>query len=356
VIPMKYCRRCVMPDTRPGITFIDGVCSACINYEAKQHTDWDARWQELQELVKGHKRVAVALSGGKDSHFQVHVLKELLGLDVVGLSVDNFSWTEAGKKNLQNISESFGIDIIIFSPNRAKEKEMSLRTLYDLGSPMWYADACIYAFPYRQAMQMGMDLLVYGENVAYEYGGPNGCTETPSALDQIGNGVVKKYNPEGVPSSIYPPSRDAIIQNGLKPIYLSYYVKWDSYHNYQVAIRDGFSHMEHEWKREGTIENYNQIDSPGYLINQWFKYPKYGHASVTEMCSRYIRAGLMTREEAIPLVRQKDGVLDQRILEDYCNFVGISKKEFWQIADRWYNTELFEQDKTGVWKPKFEVK
>lgn len=27
---MKYCKKCVMPDTRPGITFNDeGICSAC---------------------------------------------------------------------------------------------------------------------------------------------------------------------------------------------------------------------------------------------------------------------------------------------------------------------------------------
>ena len=113
--------------------------------------------------------------------------------------------------------------------------------------------------------------------------------------------------------------------------------------------------MNHEWVREGTIENYNQIDSPAYLINQWFKYPKFGHASVTEMTSRYIRAGLMPREEAVKLVNEKDKVLDQNILYDYCDFVGISVARFWEIADRWYNPELFEQDKYGVWHEKFKL-
>lgn len=37
---MDYCKKCLMPDTRPGITFQDGVCSPCINYEKQKTTDW----------------------------------------------------------------------------------------------------------------------------------------------------------------------------------------------------------------------------------------------------------------------------------------------------------------------------
>jgi len=30
---MKYYEKCLIPDTRPGIVFENGVCSPCINYE-----------------------------------------------------------------------------------------------------------------------------------------------------------------------------------------------------------------------------------------------------------------------------------------------------------------------------------
>lgn len=34
---MFYCKKCVMPNTRPGITFDEnGVCSACLNNERKK--------------------------------------------------------------------------------------------------------------------------------------------------------------------------------------------------------------------------------------------------------------------------------------------------------------------------------
>ena len=34
---MRYCKKCTMPDTRPGITFdAEGVCSACRHYEPQK--------------------------------------------------------------------------------------------------------------------------------------------------------------------------------------------------------------------------------------------------------------------------------------------------------------------------------
>lgn len=368
---IKYCKKCVMPNTRPGILFDEnGVCEACNNYEKKEKTDWDKRFEELEQLCDKYRGCngdgydcAIAVSGGKDSTFQVYVMKELLGMNPLLISVDNWSWTEAGRENKANISEAFGCDILTLSLNKKVGKKMLLKGLEKLGSPTWYVDAAIYAYPVKLCMQLGLQLLVYGENVNYEYGGAQ-KEETPSALSIFGNDVIKpidwnEWLDDEITMkdlhSIKQPSIDEMKKVGLEPIYLSYFIKWDSHHNYEVAKRHGFRHMEHEWQREGTIENYNQIDSPGYLMNQWFKYPKFAHASVTEMASRYIRAGLMTREEAIKLVEKKDHKLDQKILLDYCDFVGITVKRFWEIADKWYNKELFEQNKFGVWKPKFKI-
>lgn len=48
---MQYCKRCVMPDTRPGIQFNeDGICQSCINFEKRKNIDWDKRFKELEKL------------------------------------------------------------------------------------------------------------------------------------------------------------------------------------------------------------------------------------------------------------------------------------------------------------------
>lgn len=41
---MKYCVRCVMSGTCPGIRFNEeGVCSVCLAYERRKSVDWDSR-------------------------------------------------------------------------------------------------------------------------------------------------------------------------------------------------------------------------------------------------------------------------------------------------------------------------
>lgn len=53
---MRYCKRCVMPDTRPGITFNeDGICSACQAYEDRKKVDWDKRYKELEMLCDKYR-------------------------------------------------------------------------------------------------------------------------------------------------------------------------------------------------------------------------------------------------------------------------------------------------------------
>ena len=73
------------------------------------------------------------------------------------------------------------------------------------------------------------------------------------------------------------------------------------------------------------------------------------------MASRWIRAGLKTRDEMIPVVEEYDKKLDQGTVDKFCEFTRISVSEFWKIMDKWYNPEFFEQDKDGVWHEKFSV-
>jgi N-acetyl sugar amidotransferase len=360
-----------MPDTRPGITFHnDGICAPCHNYEKQKSTDWEARKIELEKICDKYRGkygngydCAIAVSGGKDSHFQVYFMKEVMKMNPVLLSIGNIDWTETGRKNLANIGDTFSCDIISMNPNTNVTRIMSKKAFAEIGSPTWYTDALIYAFPYRMAMQLGLHLLVYGENVNYTYGGKFNV-ETPSAKMQPLNDVVKPiwkewFKDGEVTAKDLDSAKQPILEqcenHGLEPIYLSYFTFWDSHRNYELAKRWGFHHLGHEYIREGTLEQYNQIDSISYLLNQYLKYPKFGHASASEMASRWIRAGLKTREEMIPLVKQYDKILDQGIVDNFCSFTGLKPREFWKIMDKWYNLELFDQDQWGIWHEKFEV-
>jgi len=367
---MEYCKKCLMPDTRPGLKFYDGVCYACIHYEKQKETDWTKRWRELELMCDKYRGsngnsydCAIAVSGGKDSHYQTHIIKDKLKMNPLLLSVGNFDWTNTGRKNLDNLSDAFGCDTILLQPNRKLGRIMLKKAFEEIGSPMWYPDALIYSFPVKMCMKLGIKFLIYGEDINYIYGGEFD-TETPSAMLQSKNDVVKpmwdiwfkdKQIDEKELEMAKQPDIDELKKFGLDPIYLSYFVPWNSYKNYKLATQFGFQTLENEYERAGSIDNYDQIDSLPYLLNPYLKYPKYGHSVATDNASRLIRYGMKTREEMIPIIEEKDGKLDQGIVKKFLEFTGMDEKEFFNILDKWYNPELFERDDSGIWTPKFKV-
>lgn len=368
---MKYCKKCTMPDTRPGISFDDaGVCTACNHFEARKRVDWEDRMAEFRQKCEQYRGMngpggydcAVAVSGGKDSHYQVYVLKELMGMNpILFCAEDNFPMTEAGKHNLQNISEAFGCTIISCKPNIRAQKVLMRKFFEKYGKPTWYVDRLIYTFPLHMALKFNTPFLCYGENVSFEYGG-SGDEETYSARGQMENGVAV-----GMPQQEL--LGDGVTENDLSltkaptpeelkkldPFYLSYFMPWNSVRNYQLSKSRGFHDLTHEWDRTHHAENFDQIDSRAYLVHSWLKYPKFGHAAATDYTARYIRYGLMTRPEAIEVIRKRDGALDPLCVRDFCAFCGYTEPEFWAIMDRFYNKELFKKDEYGRWALKTPI-
>ena len=260
---MKYCKKCVMPDTRPGISFNDqGVCSACQAYDNRKNIDFKMRFEELKELCDKYRGMngqygydcMIAVSGGKDSHFQVHIMKEVLNMNPLLVTVeDNFPMTAAGMHNLKNISEAFSCDLISMKPNIKAQKIIMKKTFERYGKPTYFVDRYIYTYPLHMALKFNTPLLVYGENVGYEYGG-QGAVDTYSAKEQINNGVGSGIPTEDLLGdgvtlndlNFFDPPNALEIEK-LDPIYISYFIAWNSFKNYEIARKKGFHDLTHEW-------------------------------------------------------------------------------------------------------------
>jgi len=338
-----------MPNTRPGISLNkEGVCSACQAYENRRSVDYKARWEELKVLCnkyrkKGEYDCVIAVSGGKDSHFQVYIMKEMMKMNPLLVTVeDNFPMTEAGKHNIRNISKEFSCNIISFKPDIFAQKQLGREHFEKYGKPTYLIDRYIYTIPLHIASKFNIPLVVYGENIDYEYGGKQG--ETYSAKEQVNNAVASGIDVGNIPLT------DPPDLNKLEPIYLSYFVGWNSFGNYRFAKSRGFHDLSHEWRRTHHIEDFDQIDSRAYLIHPWLKYPKYGHTSATDYASRFVRYGMLARVDAVELAK-RDKDLDPLCVRDFCEFYGYTEDEFWTIVDKFYNPELFEKV-NGTWKLK----
>jgi N-acetyl sugar amidotransferase len=348
-----------MPSTRPGLMFDDdGVCQACANYEKRKHIDWDKRHDELADICDDYRRddgyydCIIPVSGGKDSHFLTYMMSERFDMNPLLVTVGApFSTTDAGAHDLRNLKETFGCDHMQFDMSHETFRTTTRAGFEKLGEPLRFVEAAIYVLPILIAMRFDVPFVMYGENSGYEYGLQE--EESMLAMEDI-QATIESIDiefwrgQEGIDDSMLNavklPSDLNLVSSDIEPMYMSYFVPWNGYKNFKIARENGFKSVRGEWERPGHIESYDQIDSVGYIIHNWMKYPKFGFARTTDILCRHIRWGLISRKAASRLVMERDGKLDQVALDDFCDFCGYTQQEFYDIANRWYNQEIFEFD------------
>ena len=370
---MKYCKKCIMPDTRPYISFDDdGICQPCKRYENRKNIDWSARWEELEALCDKHRGrngdyydILITVSAGKDSLYQVYLFKEKLGMNPLCLMIDNLSWTETGRQNFENLGDQFGVDILKLTLNRKVARKMFRKAFEKELIPTWYFDRAIYSYPLQMAIKLGIPLVIWGENTSYERGGSI-KKETPDALVQIENDVVKpipldEWLDDDITlkdlNPIVYPTMEEIKKAGIEARFCSYYVPWSDYENFIWAKNHGWKSLKDtgEWEREGLPGlEYLQIDTIGYLTHTWCKYVKFGHWALTDYLSLDIREGRKKREEAFKIVNEHEYKLDPKMLKDFIDFLEITEEYFWEVVDKFANRDIVEKV-DGVWKLKVPV-
>ena len=93
----QQCSRCLYTSDHPlGITFNQkGLCSGCQVHEEKDNLDWKQREELLKKILKPYKSkqrnydCVIPVTGGNDSHYMVHLAKNILG--IWGLGTINFT-------------------------------------------------------------------------------------------------------------------------------------------------------------------------------------------------------------------------------------------------------------------------
>jgi len=121
---IKICRRCILPETFPGIHFNDqGICKYCLNKElalAKAKKNKSAYCKTFDLLVKDTKGKApsydaiMAYSGGKDSTYTLKLLKERYNLRIIALTFDNHFVSPSAWENIKKVTNMLEIDHIRF--------------------------------------------------------------------------------------------------------------------------------------------------------------------------------------------------------------------------------------------------
>ena len=96
--------------------------------------------------------------------------------------------------------------------------------------------------------------------------------------------------------------------------------------------------------KEGTYTDWENLDTKFTGMHDYFKWIKYGYGRATDHASLDIRSGKITREEGLKLVKEFEGKIPEKYMDDLLEDMEITREEFYKIVDKFTNKELFKTD------------
>lgn len=362
---MKFCTKCVMPDTKPELTFDEeGVCDACRSHEKKRtDIDWIEREKEFLEIVSQNKKnrgydCLVPVSGGKDSTFQTMKVLEL-GLKPLCVCFEPTVATELGKQNLDNL-QNLGVDLILVKKDPETYRKMVLEGLRVVGDNEWPDHVGIFTVPVHFAVKFNIPLIVWGENSQFEYGGPATSRDNRFLnrrwLEEFGGllgyRVEDMIGVDGITEKdlyLYEyPTDEEVEEVGVTGVFLGYYFPWDTRRQTEKVIANGFRTAARHI--ETTYTNFENLDCHSMTVHDYLKFIKYGFGRATDHACLDIRNGDITREEGVRLVQKYDGRYPHEAVKEFCDWARISQEEFDLTIDAFTNRKIFEVDDRGQLK------
>lgn len=371
---MKYCTRCLQPDTRPNTVFTeDGLCPACHYYEQSKGINWQERYEILRDLIKDIKRVPgqhfdciIGVSGGKDSTRQALWVRDNLGLKplLVSLSHPPQQVSQMGVDNISNLIE-MGFDVVLLSPAPETWRQLMRESFFQFTNWARSSELALFSSVPQLAIRYQIPLIFWGENPALQVGdlktmgrnGYDGNNLRHSNTLSSGHAWMEAsgFQHKNILPYIYP-SSEAFDAAKIQIIYLGWFMgDWSLLQNAAYTCPVGLTIRSESPEETGDLYGLSNLDEDWHNMNQMVKYLKFGFGKVTEYVNEELRSGSMDRPTAIALVEKYDGKCSDKYIDSFCEFIQITRSEFWAHVYRSMDKNLFEIDASGAIRRKFTV-
>ena len=372
---MKYCKNCLNVDTRPNIKFTeDGLCPPCAFYIEPDKIDWEARKEELKEMVAFGKANShsgydciIGVSGGKDSSRQALFVKEVLGMNplLVSLNYSPEQMSLTGAYNLSNLIE-LGFYCVNVGCSPKIWRNLMRAAFIKFGNWAKATEIALFSSVPRAAIAYQIPLIWWGENAAVVLGdlGMKGKSASDGNRLKYSNtlagGDISWILNEGLSNrevlQFTYPSDEEMQRANLKIVFLAHFWKdFSIFTNGNIAALRGLEIRPEEPKKNADFYGTSMLDENFFIMNMMIKWLKFGFGRASDNVNEEIRYGRMTRDEGIRIVELFDGKCSDEVINNFAGYIGISLYEFWDIVDGYVNRELFEKKSTGNYVPKFKV-
>ena len=365
-----YCERCVYSSAAVNLELDDeGICSSCRSaegFDALTEELWDQRRKKFEQILEEANRhnksnydCIIPVSGGKDSYYQTHVIVSRYGLKPLLVTYHGNNYLPEGDYNRDRMRHVFDVDHMVFGPSVSVLKKLNRLCFRKMGDMNWHAHCGIFTYPIQISVRFGIPLHIWGE-ISWDVSGmfdPEDFVEFSARgrhehdlrgfewydmLDDPTDPLTEK----DLLWAKYP-SDEEILRVGSRGLYIGNFFKWDpNAHTRMVQEEYGWKPAEKPFER--TYRMFSNLDDRYENgIHDLLKFVKFGYGRASDHASKDIRAGLMTRDEGIAMVRKYDHVVSSD-LTYWLAYVDMSEGEFWRTADRFRDPRVWWiQD--GAW-------
>ena len=360
---VRRCNKCVLPDTVPGVEFDEaGICNHCRGYRGSvTEYDFEGKDEEFKQLLEKQRQrrlrkdlkydVLAPISGGRDSTYTVWKLVKEYDMKVLCANYKNPFTSSQAQKNIQNLIQKLGIDLVEFPDKYGlhfKSFKTNLRAWLknpDLASANLMCIACqsIYINLFQIAKKNKIELIVAGAN-PYEITGFKAESQGVDDLDKKRiTKLVSTYSKKVMRDRAYikfvniiPAFNAAMSLYGDAP-----YLRWRYPKITKSAFFYYFPYKEDEihkvldsigWKKAEDNPSPWRFDCEVDSVKNYIYKKLIGATEKDDLFSRYIRAGIMSREEAIERLEKETVNID--IVKRVLGMAGVELSELDEALER----------------------
>ncbi len=339
------CNKCLLPVNFPSIQFdSEGTCQICLTWKNPVLKDIAILAADLQHS----KKIVLNLSGGRDSCYALIKMYEL-GYEITAFTYDWGFISTAARENMANLCGSLGIEHVIVSPDLEKNREIVSNVLLtwfkfpDLGViPLLMAgDKPFHSFSIRVSDERGKLPIVQADHYLETTGFKSMLAGAKVNFQSTSGGVNYRLDIFSTLRMTYRYCKFIMHVKGnrvqvFKQVVSSFLIYYRMKHNF-IRIFDYVSwneaNLEKDLKKFGWKTNdrshksrWRMGDSTAPMYNCLYLW-NIGYTENDAMLSNQIRAGLITREEAVNMLPSLNAVDAEGIVE-YLETIGIDPKIF----------------------------
>jgi N-acetyl sugar amidotransferase len=370
---MKYCTRCVYPASAVNLQFNDeGVCSSCRVFEKFEKFTpefWNKRKKRFEQIVEAILKskksnsnydCIIAVGGGKDSYYQTHIIVSEYGLKPLLVTYNGNNYLPEGDYNRDRMRHVFDTDHLVFGPSVEVLQKLNRLCFRKMGDMNWHNHCGIFTYPVQIAVKMNIPLVIWGE-VPYDVSGmfePNDFVEFSNRVRHehglrgfewydLLNDPLENLTEQDLLWAKYPTDEE-ILKVGVRGLYIGNYFKWDPNSHYKL-VKEKYGWKPAQKPFERTYRIFSNIDDRYENgVHDLMKYIKFGYGRASDHASKDIRTGYMTRDVGIEMVKKYDHVIPSDLYY-WLDYVNMSEKEFWKIANSFRDPRVWRKDKKGNW-------